>query len=101
MDALSAVSAAIRENHEVKNDETMYAVLMLAGYEVSVVSPRTLMSIVDQLFQTTMFSSDTVNAWGSHVDGAITLLKLRGKEPPQSLVGRLMFKFILRNAVRH
>lgn len=32
--ALAAMNAAIRDNVEVKSDETLYAVLLLSGYEV-------------------------------------------------------------------
>ena len=33
--AISAVNAAIRDPHQVKNDQILYAVLLLCGYEVS------------------------------------------------------------------
>lgn len=36
--SISALKAAIRDPIEVKSDETLYAVLLLCGYEVSFIS---------------------------------------------------------------
>ncbi|KAG9232228.1 C6 zinc finger protein [Amylocarpus encephaloides] len=81
MQSISALKAAIRDPIEVKSDENLYAVLLLCGYE------------------TITFDSEVLSAWGSHVDGAAALLRVRGKEHLSTRFQCNMFLFIRRNAV--
>ncbi|KAF4636114.1 hypothetical protein G7Y89_g1971 [Cudoniella acicularis] len=79
--SISALKAAIRDPIEVKRDENLYAVLLLCGYE------------------TITFDLEVLSAWGSHVDGAAALLRVRGKEQLSTPLQCNMFLFIRRNAV--
>ncbi|KAE8441830.1 hypothetical protein EG329_004283 [Mollisiaceae sp. DMI_Dod_QoI] len=82
LQALLALNAAIRNPVEVKSDETLYAVLLLTGYE------------------TITFDSEALSAWGSHVDGAAALMRNRGKENFCTPFACNMFLFIRRNAIQ-
>jgi len=48
-----------------------------------------------------MFDSEALTAWGSHVDGAAALLRVRGKELLTTELQCKMFLFIRRSAVRN
>ncbi|KAH8657124.1 C6 zinc finger protein [Tricladium varicosporioides] len=79
--SISALKVAIQDPVEAKSDENLYAVLLLCGYE------------------TIMFDSEALPAWGSHVDGATALLRARGKGQLSTPLQCYMFLFIRRNAV--
>lgn len=94
---------AIRNPVDVRSDQTLYAILLLCGYEVSV--PRysaafRTKNMLTMKFKTIMFDSKTLLAWGAHVDGVATLLKIRGHEALGSPVSRAIFFFVRKNVVR-
>ncbi|PQE06859.1 c6 zinc finger protein [Rutstroemia sp. NJR-2017a WRK4] len=80
--SLSALNAAIGDRIKAKSDETLYAILLLSGYE------------------TMIFSSGTPAAWGTHVGGVTALLKHRGSENFRTPFSCNMFLFIRRNAIQ-
>ncbi|KAH7310062.1 C6 zinc finger protein [Rhexocercosporidium sp. MPI-PUGE-AT-0058] len=80
--ALSALATAIADPIEAKSDETLYAVLLLCGYE------------------TITFNPEALPAWGTHVDGAMALVQKRGNQNFSTPLSRMMFIFIRRNALQ-
>jgi hypothetical protein len=46
-----------------------------------------------------MFDSNTLPAWGSHVDGAAALVKIRGHMELTSPLSRSLFSFVRKNVV--
>ncbi|KFZ23568.1 hypothetical protein V502_01955 [Pseudogymnoascus sp. VKM F-4520 (FW-2644)] len=60
--AISALNSAIRDPDQVKSDQTLYAVLLLSGH------------------QTITWELGAPQAYGTHIDGAAALLRVRGKE---------------------
>ncbi|KAL2067745.1 hypothetical protein VTL71DRAFT_15841 [Oculimacula yallundae] len=80
--ALSALAASIRDPIEAKSDETLYAALLLEGYE------------------TMTFNQKALPAWGTHVDGSMALVKNRGSENFSTPLSRLMFLFVRRSAIQ-
>ncbi|RDL41612.1 uncharacterized protein BP5553_01591 [Venustampulla echinocandica] len=100
--AIRAVEKAIRNPVEVKKDETLYAVLLLCGYEVS--PPGLSRAFGTKMMLTTsvktiMGDSEQLLAWGTHVDGAAALVKIRGNEALSSPVSRSMFFFVRKNMI--
>ncbi|KAE9363957.1 hypothetical protein N431DRAFT_550626 [Stipitochalara longipes BDJ] len=80
--SLAAMNAAIRDPVKVKSDDTLYAVLLLSGYE------------------TITFDSEALFGWGTHIDGAASLLRSRGIENFSTPFACNMFLFIRRNAIQ-
>ncbi|KAG4428902.1 hypothetical protein IFR05_015616 [Cadophora sp. M221] len=78
--ALSALATSIADPIQAKSDETLYAVLLLSGYE------------------TITFNSEALRAWGTHIDGAAALVKDRGRENFSTPLACTMFLFIRRNS---
>ncbi|UZP32467.1 hypothetical protein NXS19_000283 [Fusarium pseudograminearum] len=79
--ALSALRAAIQDPNLPFSDETLYAVLLLCGYETKMGEPSLR------------------SAWGSHVDGAAALIKARGTSSSESRLFRDMFSFVRKSVV--
>ncbi|KZL67593.1 C6 finger domain protein, partial [Colletotrichum tofieldiae] len=79
--AIKAIGQAIQDPTEVVSDQTLYAILLLCGYETMLRDP------------------DTTPAWGAHIDGAAALVKFRGISEVHSSVSRSMFWFIRRSVV--
>ncbi|CZT05538.1 uncharacterized protein RCO7_08444 [Rhynchosporium graminicola] len=79
--ALLALAASIRDSIEAKKDETLYAALLLEGYE------------------TTAFNQEALPAWGTHVDGVTALIKNRGRENFNGPMSCMMFLFARRSAI--
>ena len=71
--ALSATFEALRDPKMAKEDATLGSVLLLG------------------LFENISAKSMGMLAWGSHIEGAIYLVKLRGREQLQTKLGREMF----------
>ncbi|KZL80607.1 c6 zinc finger protein [Colletotrichum incanum] len=79
--AIKAIGQAIQDPTKVGNDQTLYAILLLCGYETMLRDPSTTL------------------AWGAHVDGAAALVKFRGISEAHSSLSRSMFWFVRRNLV--
>ncbi|RGP63727.1 c6 zinc finger [Fusarium sporotrichioides] len=79
--ALSALRTALQDPKLPFSDETLYAVLLLCGYETKMGQPSLR------------------SAWGSHVDGAAALIKARGTSSPQSPLFHDMFSFVRKSVV--
>ncbi|KAH7029404.1 uncharacterized protein B0I36DRAFT_245051 [Microdochium trichocladiopsis] len=71
--ALSATNAALRDPKTQMSDSTLAAVLLLGQYEN--ITARKIGTL----------------SWGSHIEGAMQIVKARGKKQLQSEVGRLLF----------
>ena len=71
--ALSATFAALRDSEHATSDATLGAVLLLG------------------LFENITAKQLGMLAWGSHIEGAIQLVKARGKQQLKTKVGLAMF----------
>jgi len=71
--ALSATNAALRDPKTQMTDSTLGAVLLLGTYENITARKIGMLS------------------WGSHIEGAMQIVKARGKKQLQGEVGRLLF----------
>ncbi|KAF2188032.1 C6 zinc finger protein [Zopfia rhizophila CBS 207.26] len=79
--AISALSAAIRDPNHAKDDQTLYAVLLLSGQE------------------TITCEVGTPLAYGTHIDGAATLIRHRGMEQLHEQLSSYLFHFVRRDLV--
>jgi Fungal Zn(2)-Cys(6) binuclear cluster domain len=79
--AISAMKLTLQDTQEVMADETLYAVLLLSGYE------------------TITCTSEKLIGWAAHVSGAATLLIHRGKESFERPFASRMFHFARRSIV--
>ncbi|PSN64285.1 hypothetical protein BS50DRAFT_498411 [Corynespora cassiicola Philippines] len=58
-------------------------------------SDETVLTIlVFSLYETIMSTDDTITAWGNHVDGAVTLTKLRGEEQFKDPMSHAVFRAV-------
>ncbi|KAL5354366.1 hypothetical protein ACLOAV_000455 [Pseudogymnoascus australis] len=71
--AISHVNDALRDPVAQKTDETLASVMLLGMYETILSRPVAMA------------------AWGSHIDGAVMLVKLRGKKQLRTRVGNALF----------
>jgi hypothetical protein len=71
--ALQHVNAALRDPVLQKADSTLAAVMLLGLFEL-ITSRRT-----------------NIMAWGSHIDGAVMLVKMRGKKQLRTKIGQSLF----------
>ncbi|KAI3573532.1 C6 zinc finger protein [Fusarium oxysporum f. sp. albedinis] len=79
--ALGALRKAIQDSVQNADDQTLYGVLLLCGYE-TMTGPTSLPS-----------------SWGAHVDGAAALVKLRANSNLHSLLSRHLFCFVRKSVV--
>ncbi|CEI70787.1 unnamed protein product [Fusarium venenatum] len=79
--AIKAIGKAIQDPQEMVNDQTLYAILLLSGYETISRDP------------------DTTQSWGAHVDGAAALVKFRSTIEAHSPLSRSMFGFVRKSVV--
>ncbi|CAH0046140.1 unnamed protein product [Clonostachys solani] len=79
--ALIAIQHAIQDPIQVKTDETLYAVLLLCGYE-TITRETTLRS-----------------AWDTHVSGGAALVQYRGSGLLQSQLAQGLFCFVRKSVV--
>ncbi len=77
MRAIRHVNAALRDPVEQTTDQTLASVLLLG------------------LFESIMSRKVSMTAWGSHIDGAVQIIKMRGKNQLRTPLGNALF-----NAVR-
>lgn len=101
LQSLLALNAAIQDPVQVKSDETLYAVLLLSGYEVRTLPPNFVAETYNFIItQTIVFDVKAISAWATHNDGAAALLRVRWKQNLLTPLSRNMFFFIRRNIVR-
>jgi hypothetical protein len=74
--ALKAVNLALQNPALQKTDQTLAAILLLGFFE-TIASERT-----------------SAMAWYSHVDGAVQLVKMRGKKQLRTKVGNSLFQYV-------
>ncbi|CAH0042451.1 unnamed protein product [Clonostachys rhizophaga] len=79
--ALIAIRRAIQDPIQAKTDETLYAVLLLCGYE-TITRETTLRS-----------------AWDTHVSGGAALVQYRGSNMLQSQLAQSLFCFVRKSIV--
>ncbi|KAK7212193.1 hypothetical protein V2G26_019371 [Clonostachys chloroleuca] len=79
--ALIAIQRAIQDPIQAKADETLYAVLLLCGYE-TITQEATLRS-----------------AWDTHVSGGAALVQYRGSNMLQSQLAQGLFCFVRKSIV--
>lgn len=71
--ALKQINLALQNPTQQKQDSTLAAILLLGFFE-TVTSERS-----------------NVMAWGSHIDGAVQLVKMRGKKQLRTKTGHALF----------
>lgn len=71
--AIRYVNHALRDPVEQKTDETLAAVLLLG------------------MFETIMSRKVSMTAWGSHIDGSVMIVKMRGKNQLKTKLGHALF----------
>jgi hypothetical protein len=69
--ALQAVNAALKSPEHVKKDSTLTSIMVLSIFE-----------------NLTGYNQKSLKAWSEHVNGAASLLKIRGIEQINTIVGR-------------
>jgi predicted 2-oxoglutarate/Fe(II)-dependent dioxygenase YbiX len=80
--ALKAVNLALQNPTQQKTDQTLAAILMLG------------------FFETIASETSNASAWYSHVDGAVQLVKMRGKKQLRTKVGYSLFVSVRNQMVR-
>lgn len=80
-DACLAIRLALRSPREAVADETLYAVLLLSGYE------------------TITCSSDQQRGWATHVKGVASLLSHRGSDSLKRPLGFKLYNFARRSII--
>lgn len=71
--ALKAINVALQTPAHQKTDQTLAAILMLGFFE-TIASEKT-----------------NAMAWYSHIDGAVQLVKMRGKKQLRTKIGHSLF----------
>ncbi|TVY36406.1 White-opaque regulator [Lachnellula occidentalis] len=74
--ALKATNLALQNPAQQKTDQTLASILMLG------------------FFETVLAQSNSAQAWYSHVDGAIQVVRMRGKKQLRTKIGRSMFRVV-------
>ncbi|RDL31790.1 Zn2 DNA-binding protein [Venustampulla echinocandica] len=74
--ALKATNLALQDPSKQKTDQTLAAILMLGFYE------------------TVCTENTNPSAWYSHIDGAVQIVKLRGKKQLRTKVGNALFQVV-------
>lgn len=89
--ALKVTNLALQDPAQQKSDQTLAAVLMLGFYEVR--RPAVIAKYRKQLTasQTVMNDRTNASAWGSHIDGASELVRMRGKKQLRTKIGQSLF----------
>lgn len=78
--ALRLTNAALRSPTSAKNDSTLFSVMVLSLYEMITGS-----------------NERSLDSWAEHIKGAAALVKLRGPEQFDTLVGQRMFLLVSSN----
>jgi hypothetical protein len=80
--AIRLVNEALRDPAAQKTDQTLAAVLLLG------------------LFETILSRRGAMTAWGSHIDGAVMIVKMRGKKQLRTKLGSALFIAVRTQMVR-
>ncbi|KAM3070065.1 hypothetical protein ACMFMG_003903 [Clarireedia jacksonii] len=72
--ALKEVNLALQNPAQQKTDQTLASILLLG------------------FFETITQEKQNITAWGSHIDGAVQLVKMRGKKQLRTKVGLALFQ---------
>jgi hypothetical protein len=90
--ALRGICAALVDPSEASSDQMLVAVMLLALYEVSLVSHAGQVTHNNNPEQTVTFNSNAnLSSWSRHVDGALALIQLRGVGQLRNRIGRSIF----------
>jgi hypothetical protein len=81
--ALKEVNLALQNPAQQKTDQTLAAILLLG------------------FFETITQEKQNITAWGSHIDGAVQLVKMRGKKQLRTKVGLALFQTVRGQMVSH
>lgn len=74
--ALKGVNLALQNSAQQKTDQTLASILLLA------------------FFETITQEKTSITAWGSHIDGAVQIVKMRGKKQLRTKVGVALFQTV-------
>lgn len=74
--ALKVVNLALQNPVQQKTDQTLASILLLG------------------FFETITQEKASITAWGSHVDGAVQIVKMRGKKQLRTKVGVALFQSV-------
>ena len=101
--ALSYTNAALRDPRAQKEDSTLAAVLLLGMFEVRK-PPRghteSEIHAYINIIQNITAKQIETRAWRSHIEGAIQLVKIRGKKQLRTRIGLLLFIAVRTQMVR-
>lgn len=86
--ALEATVTAIGDPDRARDNSTLACVTLLTTFEVF---HRPDMTTLKKQLRPSRPSHQKAEAFGSHLDGAVALMKMRGKELFQTIVGRKLF----------
>lgn len=106
--ALEATFTAIGDPHRARDDSTLACVTLLTTFEVCYRPNHSTLMPQDCEFTTSQYTDLTpsqqlrpsrpsvksAEAFGSHLDGAVALLKLRGKDLFKTVVGQKIFSVL-------
>lgn len=106
--ALEATFSAIGDPHQARDDSTLACVTLLTTFEVFYRPNSTTLTAQTREFHIAQHTDLTPSqqlrpsrpsaakpeAFGSHLDGAVALLKLRGKELFKTVVGQKIFAIL-------
>lgn len=106
--ALAATHTALKDPEASKTDGTLAAVLLLGLYEVSlrpiVCKMTRFLAVLTQNFpsaQNITAKEMGMFSWGSHIEGAISLVKQRGRKQLRTKTGLLLFIAVRTQMIIH
>ena len=97
--ALKATNLALQNPAQQKTDQTLAAILMLGFFEVCRSVDQSAEYILI-LYQTVASERSNAQAWYSHVDGAVQVVRMRGKKQLRTKVGRSLFQVVRSQMVK-
>lgn len=80
--ALKVVNLALQNSVQQKADQTLASIILLG------------------FFETITQEKASITAWGSHIDGAVQIVKMRGKKQLRTKVGVALFQTVRGQMVR-
>ncbi|KAL3418617.1 hypothetical protein PVAG01_10333 [Phlyctema vagabunda] len=93
--ALKQINSVLQHPKLALEDSTLATVLLLGFYEArAILSDEQYWQSVLTSSQTLTSSQLTVKGWISHIEGAVALLKSRGKQQMETQIGRELFMAI-------
>ncbi|KAL0257734.1 hypothetical protein SLS55_006897 [Diplodia seriata] len=98
--ALQKAQQTLQDPVKARSDETLLTIMLFVLYEVFQNHKRRLLQVaaatyIDEFKNCAMHSTnDSISAWAHHIDGAVTLAKLRGPQQLQSESSRKLFQAV-------